>query len=118
MLLEFLDKAVAIGADRVEIEYKDDLEWIYASDGIVGVGIGTIKANSAQSKQLFRELEALKKAKQAVLQGVLRQLSIKTFQSFGEDAHWISIKKPVKSRTPISPASESAQPSRKQLRRL
>jgi hypothetical protein len=30
MLMEFLEKALAIGADAIEIEYKDRKEWIMA----------------------------------------------------------------------------------------
>jgi hypothetical protein len=44
MLNELLGKAIDLGADRIEIEYKDRSEFITAYRGPVGIGIGMLNA--------------------------------------------------------------------------
>ena len=48
MLLDFIRKAVELGADELEIDYKDGQERICAMRGPVGVGIGTVKSSAPE----------------------------------------------------------------------
>jgi hypothetical protein len=86
MLLELLEKAVSIGATRVEIERKDGREWIFAFHGQIGAGIGS--ADGKDAKLLFQELDALKKTKRADLNGMPYRLVFSQYESFGE---WVDV---------------------------
>jgi hypothetical protein len=86
MLLELLEKAISIGATRVEIEGKDGREWIFAFHGQIGAGIGSVEGEDAKS--LFKELGALKKKKQVDLNGVPKRLVFSQYESFGE---WVDV---------------------------
>ena len=56
MLSEFLQKAISLNADRLEIEYKDGEEWVTAFCGDMGLGIGSV--DSTKRDKLFEELGA------------------------------------------------------------
>jgi len=90
MLIEFIEKAVAIGSDSIEIEYKDRKEWVFAFSGPMGVGIGCLEPDKA--KPLFKEMDELKKTKRVVLGGVIYRLVFSRYESFGEWVHRIEIK--------------------------
>ena len=90
MLIEFLEKAVAIGADLIEIEYKDCKKRVFAFSGPMGVGIGSLDPDEA--KPLFKEMDELKKTKRVVLGGVVYRLSFSRYESFGEWVHRIQFK--------------------------
>jgi hypothetical protein len=85
MLTEFLQKAIALNADRLEIEYKDRKEWITAFRGSLGFGIGSV--DSAQRDELFEDLKRFRKSKQAALLGKVYRLSFSESESFGETVY-------------------------------
>ena len=89
MLEDILRKAVEIGADRVEIEYKDGAELVSAFRGPVGIGISSI--DSTHRGLLFRELQDLKKRKKATLGCSTYSLTSAKHESFGEWVHVIEI---------------------------
>ena len=91
MLLDFIRKAVELGADEIEIDYKDGQERISAMRGPVGVGIGTVKFSSRESEQLFVEVEALRKAKRVDLDAGSYSAKVSEFDNFGETAHGIQL---------------------------
>jgi hypothetical protein len=91
MLITFINKAVAIGATGLEIEYRDGMEWIYAMQEQVGVGIGSIE--SRNSKPLFEEMETLKRKKEITVSGQLYRLRFSKYEIFGEWHHRIQWKK-------------------------
>jgi len=89
MIEDLLAKAVDLGADRLEIEYKDGAEWITAFRGPVGVGIGRV--DSAQSKALLGEIDDLKRRKRIILDGNTYRLKFSKYESFGEWVYVIAI---------------------------
>ena len=91
MLLDFIRKAVELGADELEIDYKDGQERICAMRGPVGVGIGTVKSSAPESAQLFVEVEALRKAKHVDLDAESHSAKVSEFDSFGEAAYRIQL---------------------------
>ncbi len=92
MLLDFIRKAVELGADGLEIDdNKDGQERTSAMRGPVGVGIGTVKSSPPESDQLFPEVEALRKAKRVDLDAESHSAKISEFDSFGETAHRIQL---------------------------
>jgi hypothetical protein len=90
MLLGFLEKAVTMGCDSIEIEYKDHKEWVTAFSGPVGCGIGCL--DSGEAKFVFKELDELKKANRAVLCGTVYKLAFSRYESFGEWVHRIQLR--------------------------
>src|SRR5215469_15626027 len=49
MLMKFIEKALAIGGDSIQIEYKDRKEWITAFRGCVGFGIRESEPRQGQN---------------------------------------------------------------------
>ncbi len=85
MLSEFLQKAMSLNADRLEIEYKDSEELITAFCGDMGFGIGSV--DSTQRDKLFEELEQYRKSKRVTLLGKLYRLRFSEYESFGETVY-------------------------------
>ncbi len=107
MLTGLLERAVAMGADRIEIEYKDHDELITAFRGPVGLGIGSV--DSRKNSGLFGELDKLKKAKRVTLSGQSYRLSFSKYESFGEWAHQIHLKKEDRPRLPAQAKDGAAE---------
>jgi hypothetical protein len=59
MLNELLEKAIVLGADRIEIEYKNRSEFVTAFRSQIGIGIGRL--NAAQRDEVFDKIEKIKK---------------------------------------------------------
>jgi hypothetical protein len=85
MLSDFLQKAISLNADRLEIEYKDGEEWITAFCGDMGLGIGSV--DSTQRDKLFEELEQFRKSKHVTLLGKVYRLIFSEYESFGETVY-------------------------------
>ena len=90
MLMKFLEKALAIGCDSIEIEYKDRKEWIFAFSGSVGCGIGCLDPDEA--KPIFKEMDDLRKRKEVTIAGTKYRLALSRYESFGEWVHRIQMK--------------------------
>ncbi len=89
MLENLLRKAVEIGADRVEIEYRDGAELVTAFRGPVGIGISWI--DSAHRDVLFREMQDLKKRRKATFGRNIYRLTFSKYDSFMEWVYVIEI---------------------------
>ena len=85
MLSEFIQKAISLNADRLEIEYKDGQEWITAFCGNMGLGIGSV--DSTDRDKLFEELKQLRKSKRVTLLGKVYRLTFSKYESFGETVY-------------------------------
>jgi hypothetical protein len=90
MLMEYLERAHEIGAAAIEIEYKDGRDWIFAYSGNTGAGIGSLPYS--QREAIMKEMDDLKKTKQATLGGVAFRLKFSTYESFGEWVHRIELR--------------------------
>jgi len=82
MLTEFLEKAIGLNADRLELEYEDRQEWVTAFCGSQGLGIGFV--DSTKRDELFEDLKRLRNSKRATLLGQVYRLSFSQYDSFGE----------------------------------
>jgi hypothetical protein len=90
LVKDCLELAVRMGAERIEIEYRDGREHITAFRGAVGVGVGSVE--SSQSDRVLEELKALRKVRQLVTMGKTHRLTFATYESFGETVHVIGIR--------------------------
>ncbi len=93
MLQGLCGHALSLGAQSIEVEYKDGREWVFAHKGGVGFGIANYASSSADGKELRGNLyAAAKKPVRAVIDGHVYVLKVRVFESFGEDAFEVSIK--------------------------
>ena len=90
MLIGFLEKALAIGCDSIEIEYKDRQEWVTAFWDRVGYGIGCLDRDEA--KPMFKEMDDLKRKKRVTIGGATYRLVFSRYESFGEWVFRIQMK--------------------------
>jgi hypothetical protein len=95
MLPDFIQKAMSLNADMLEIEYRDRQEWIAAFRGAMGVGIGSV--DSTERDTLFEELKQLRKSKRITILGTEYRLLFSKHESFGETVYEIRWKKRARS---------------------
>ncbi len=94
ILLEFLTITVEAGAEGLEIEYEDGYEIISALKGNTGFGIGQLSSDSPQAEKLVEELWKIRGKKKPVeIAGGEYIIKVQTFDSFGETAYRVSIRK-------------------------
>jgi DNA-binding MarR family transcriptional regulator len=84
--------ALLLGAQSIQVEYKDDKEWVFALKANIGVKIASYKSSSADAKELRGNLRAAaKKPVRTVIGGQVYLLRARVYDSFGEDAFEVSI---------------------------
>lgn len=86
-------KALELNSTRIEIEYEDGCEEIFAYHNNFGVGIGSLKSNSEEAKMLRSFLYGAKKATTIVDSADEFHFSVKIHEDFGEDTFCICFKK-------------------------
>ena len=102
MLSEFMEKALEMGCDGIEIEYKDRHEMITAFQGSFGIGIGSVI--SREAAPLFDEIKELKRKKKVSFDGIDYRVKVSTYESFGEWAYRLCL---TDTRTPKTARSRS-----------
>jgi hypothetical protein len=96
--------ALSLGAQSIEVEYKDHREWVFARKGAVGVGIANYTSSGADAKELRENLYAAKKKPvRTVIDGKIYILKVRVFDSFGEDALEVGINPAPKPDPSIPP---------------
>ena len=94
ILEPLLAKAISLGADQLEVEYKDGSEEVFAMKSGVGLGIASFRSSSPEAKSLRNELYALTKKKQSVRIGDRTyELRARIYDSFGEDAFRVELRR-------------------------
>jgi len=87
-------QAIRLGADHLEVEYKDGCEEVCAMKLGIGWGIAGIPSSSPEAKSLRSELYALAKKKQRVkIDEQMYELRARIFDSFGEDAFRVELRR-------------------------
>src|ERR1017187_10926495 len=72
--------ALSLGAESIEVEYKDGREWVFANQGGIGIGIANYAGSSADGKELGGNLRAAaKKPVRTVIGGQLYILKVSVF---------------------------------------
>lgn len=94
ILSVFVSTAIDLGANKLEIEYDGSREEVMAIKGSMGIGIGALETNSKEAVALRDELwKHRRKMKKIEIGGVNYTLKVKTYNSFGEMAFRVEIKK-------------------------
>jgi hypothetical protein len=117
------EQAIRLGADALEVEYKDRHEWVFAASGPLGFGIANFPSSSREAAGLREECYRLAKQKHPQhisVDGRDYELRCAIFDSFGEDAFRLTLR-PVPRRvvrgTPPGITSAPPQPSAGSRRR-
>lgn len=88
-----LEQAVRLGADSLEVEYKDEHE-VSAMKASIGIGIARFHSSSPEAAALREELYDLAEhAGFLLVSGVKYEVRCTTFESFGEDAFEVHLRR-------------------------
>lgn len=91
-IAELITKAIELGGDGLEIEYRNGYGEITAMKGNFGFGIGEIKSSSPEGVALRDELWSLRnRTKRVEVRGAVYKARVSAFESFGETAYRIKI---------------------------
>jgi hypothetical protein len=102
--------ALSLGAQSIEVEYKDSRELVFANKGGIDIGIANYTISSADAKELRGNLyAAAKKPVRTVIGGKVYILKVRVFESFGEDAFAVSIDLAPKLDPSIAPSFTTKQ---------
>src|SRR5215470_5402226 len=84
--------AMSLGAQSIEVEYKDGRDYVIATEGTVGISIASYRRPGADAKELRRNLcAAAKKPVRTVIGGQVYILKVRILDSLGEHAFAVSI---------------------------
>jgi len=102
--------ALSLGAQSIEVEYKDSRQWVFAHQGGTSIRIGNYASSSADAKELREDIyAAAKKPARTVIGGKVYILRVRVYESFGEDAFEVSIDPAPKLDPSIAPSLTAKQ---------
>lgn len=91
---QYIIAAIGLGAEAVDIEYSGGFEEVFASKQRVGYGIGRLRSSSSEAVILREELQHLARRKRRLTVGTEEyELRARVYQSFGEDAFRVDIRR-------------------------
>jgi hypothetical protein len=87
-------KAIRGGADMIEVEYDEGYEEVYIRKDDLALGIHRFKSSGPDATLLRKELYGLaKKKRRIVVDNNEYELSARIYDSFGEDAFRVQLRK-------------------------
>ena len=87
-------KAIGLGADSLEVEYKDGCEEVCALKKGVGYGIATFRSSSPEAVSLRDELYGVaRRRRRLTVGGCEYELRGRVYESFGEDAFRVEFRR-------------------------
>jgi len=98
ILARLVAQAVDLGADGLDIEYKDGHEEVCAMKGSFGFGIASIPSSSEEASTLRDQLRAVgRKGKTITTAAGDFRVKVSPYESFGETAYRVQIQKRIPS---------------------
>ena len=92
LLEDLCEHALSLGAQSIEVEYKDGREWVFARKGDIAFGTANFASSSREAKELRENLYAArKKPVRTAIGGQVWILKVGVYDSFGEDAFRVRI---------------------------
>jgi hypothetical protein len=110
-------EAIRLGADALEVEYKDGSEWVFAEKGPLGFGIASFPGTSPDAMEIREacyRLARLKRAQRIPVDGREYEVGCAVHDSFGEDAFRLALRPLPRPRSRVlhaRPARRRAHPS-------
>ena len=102
--------ALSLGAQSIQVEYKDRREWVIANKEGIGISIANYMSSSVDAKELRGNLyAAAKKPRRTVIGGKVYILNVDIYDSFGEDAFAVSINPAPKPDPSVAPSFTAKQ---------
>jgi len=95
--------ALSLGAQSLEVEYKDHREWVFVHNGGVRIGVASYASTSADAEELRGNLYAAQKTVRTVFDGQVYLLKARVFENFGEDAFEVSLDPALKHDPLVQP---------------
>jgi len=93
-------EAIRLGADSLEVEYKDGHEQAYAVKDGIGYGIASLRSSTTQATSLRDELRGITRRSRRLTVGEYEyELRSHVYDSFGEDAFRVDLRR-LSSRRP------------------
>ncbi len=87
-------QAVRLGAEVLEVEYKDGYEEVFAAKAGVGQGIAGFRSSSPEASTLREELHRMAKRKRRIaVDGYEYELRCGVYESFGEQAFRVELRR-------------------------
>src|ERR1700681_257297 len=94
ILEKFAAEAIRLGAEQLEVEYKDGYEELSAVAGEFGFGIGRLRSTCQAAAELRHELyQCTRRKRQIVVDGDKYELRGRTYDSFGEEAYRVRLRR-------------------------
>ncbi len=102
--------ALSLGSQSINVEYKDNREWVFVNKDGIGIGVANYASSSSDGKELRANLyAAAKKPVRTVLDGKVYILKVRVFDSFGEDAFAVGIDPVPKLDPSVAPSFTAKQ---------
>ena len=87
-------EAIRLGADLLEVEYKDGYEEVFATKAGVGHGIARFRSSSSEGVSLREDLHRIaKRTRRIAVGGSQYELRGSVYESFGEDAFRMELRR-------------------------
>jgi hypothetical protein len=94
ILEKFTAEAIRLGAEQLEVEYKDGYEELSAVAGDFGFLIGRLRSIGQEAATLRHELyQCTRRKRQIVVDGDNYELHARTYDSFGEQAYRVRLRR-------------------------
>ena len=91
---ELASEAIRLGAETLEVEYKDGFEEVFAVKGGVGYGIAKLRSSSREAASLRDELRWITKRKRRMTACDCEyELRGRVYESFGENAFRVELRR-------------------------
>jgi len=93
-LERFAAKAIRLGAELLEVEYKDGYEEVFAATGALGSEIGRLRSSGKVAAALRQELHQCTRRKlRIVVDGHTYELRGRSYDGFGEEAYQVQLRR-------------------------
>ena len=91
----FIAKAARLGADTIEVEYRDGYEEVSVLKGGVGFGIARFPSMGRRSTALREELDRLRKKKttKVTVNGAEYEIRVRTYERFSEQMFEVRLRR-------------------------
>jgi hypothetical protein len=94
MVDQLVTEAVGLGADTIQVEYRDGYEEIYVLKGGVGFEIARWPSAGRPAVALRNELHDLRKKRVTVIiRGAAYEIRTRAYDSFGEQAFEVRLRR-------------------------
>ena len=105
LLEDLCEHALSLGAQSIEVEYKDRRAWICARNSDMVIGIANFANPSRDGKELREDLDAARrKPVRTAIGGQVWILKVGVYDSFGQDAFRVLIDPAPKIDASVAPS--------------